>query len=97
MSQKALDRLITKLTKENLWIYVVKLLMERPMYGYEIAREIRERFNINITNVGVYVVLYKMERDGLVETFMSGESKMYRLRPETVELWLRLGTSYRRF
>ncbi|GAB6944716.1 PadR family transcriptional regulator [Vulcanisaeta sp. JCM 14467] len=89
MSQKALDRLITKLTKENLWIYVVKLLMERPMYGYEIAREIRERFNINITNVGVYVVLYKMERDGLVETFMSGESKMYRLRPETVELWLR--------
>ena len=89
MSQKALDRLITKLTKENLWIYVVKLLMERPMYGYEIAREIRERFNINITNVGVYVVLYKMERDGLVETFMSGGSKMYRLRPGTVELWLR--------
>ena len=89
MNQRALDRLVAKLTKENLWIYVVRLLMERPMYGYEIAREIRERFNINITNVGVYVVLYKMERDGLVETFMSGDSKMYRLRPETVELWLR--------
>ncbi|WP_243666438.1 PadR family transcriptional regulator [Vulcanisaeta sp. JCM 16159] len=79
MSQKALNRLMAKLTKENLWIYVVKLLMERPMYGYEIAREVRERFNINITNVGVYVVLYKMERDGLVETFMSDGSKMYRL------------------
>ncbi|GAB6946496.1 PadR family transcriptional regulator [Vulcanisaeta sp. JCM 16161] len=89
MSEKALNRLMTKLTKENLWIYVVKLLMERPMYGYEIAKEIRERFNINITNVGVYVVLYKMERDGLVETFVSNGSKMYRLRPETVGLWLR--------
>ncbi|WP_243668274.1 PadR family transcriptional regulator [Vulcanisaeta sp. JCM 16161] len=77
MSEKALNRLMTKLTKENLWIYVVKLLMERPMYGYEIAKEIRERFNINITNVGVYVVLYKMERDGLVETFVSNGSKMY--------------------
>ena len=88
MSQKALGRLMTKLTKENLWIYVVKLLMERPMYGYEIAKEIRERFNIDITNVGVYVVLYKMERDGLVETFMSDGSKMYRLKPETVRLWL---------
>ncbi len=52
MSQKALNRLMIKLTKENLWIYIVKLLMERPMYGYEIAKEIRERFNINITNVG---------------------------------------------
>ncbi|BDR91149.1 PadR family transcriptional regulator [Vulcanisaeta souniana] len=89
MSQRALGRLMTKLTKENLWIYVVKLLMERPMYGYEIAKEIKERFNIDITNVGVYVVLYKMERDGLVETFMSDGSKMYKLRPETVELWLR--------
>lgn len=89
MSQRALDRLMAKLTKENLWIYIVRLLMERPMYGYEIAREIRERFGINVTNVGVYVVLYKMERDGLVETFMSDDSKMYRLRPETVKLWLR--------
>ncbi|MGC8542785.1 MAG: PadR family transcriptional regulator [Vulcanisaeta sp.] len=89
MSQKALDRLVSKLTKENLWIYIVKLLMERPMYGYEIAREVRERFRINVTNVGVYVVLYKMERDGLIETFMSGESKMYRLRPGVLDLWLK--------
>ncbi|ADN51211.1 PadR family transcriptional regulator [Vulcanisaeta distributa] len=89
MSQKALNRLMIKLTKENLWIYIVKLLMERPMYGYEIAKEIRERFNIDITNVGVYVVLYKMERDGLLETFISNGSKMYRLRPDTIELWLR--------
>ncbi|MFP3296615.1 MAG: PadR family transcriptional regulator [Vulcanisaeta sp.] len=87
--KKALVRLMTKLTKENLWIYVVRLLMDRPMYGYEIAREVKTRFNIDITNVGVYVVLYKMEKDGLVETFMSGDSKMYRLRPETVELWLK--------
>ncbi|MCG2869630.1 MAG: PadR family transcriptional regulator [Vulcanisaeta sp.] len=89
VSQKALARLVSKLTKENLWIYVVRLLMERPMYGYEIAKEVRARFNIDITNVGVYMVLYKMERDGLIETFTSGGSKMYRLRPETVELWLK--------
>ncbi|MFB6471140.1 MAG: PadR family transcriptional regulator [Vulcanisaeta sp. AZ3] len=89
MNQKALNRLMSKLTKENLWIYIVRLLMEKPMYGYEIAKEIKSRFNINITNVGVYVVLYKMERDGLVETFIDNESKMYRLKPETMDLWLK--------
>ncbi len=34
-------------------------------------------------------MLYKMERDGLLETFISNGSKMYRLRPDTIELWLR--------
>ncbi|WP_069808249.1 PadR family transcriptional regulator [Vulcanisaeta thermophila] len=87
--ERALDRLVSKLTRENLWIYIVRLLQERPMYGYEIAKEVRERFHVRVTNVGVYVVLYKMERDGLIESFESGGSKMYRLAPGALDLWLR--------
>jgi len=80
---------MVKLTKENLWIYVVKLLMEKPMYGYEVARAVRDRFGISMSNVGVYVVLYKMERDGLIESYMDGDSRVYRLREGSVDLWLK--------
>ena len=65
---KAYKRLIKKLTKENLWIYVLRLLQERPMYGYEIRQKIQENFDFSPARVSCYVVLYKMEREGLVDT-----------------------------
>ncbi|MGQ9478807.1 MAG: PadR family transcriptional regulator [Thermoproteota archaeon] len=67
----AYERLVDKLTKENLWLYILTLLKERPMYGYEIASMLRTQFNIPIATITAYVVLYKMEREGLVER--SGE------------------------
>ncbi|MGQ4833201.1 MAG: PadR family transcriptional regulator [Candidatus Asgardarchaeia archaeon] len=60
------ERLKEKLTKENLWIYVLRLLQERPMYGYEIRREIKERFNFTPAAVTSYVVLYKLKKEELV-------------------------------
>ena len=40
MNKVAYERLFNKLTKENLWMYVIRLLSEKPMYGKEIAEEI---------------------------------------------------------
>jgi len=65
---KAYKRLIKKLTKENLWIYILRLLQERPMYGYEIRQKIDDTFSFSPARVSCYVVLYKMERDELVTT-----------------------------
>lgn len=64
---KAFQRLKKKLTKENLWLYVLRLLQEKPRYGYEIKSEIKNRFNFSPATVTGYVILYKMEKDGLVE------------------------------
>ncbi len=62
----AYQRLVEKLTKENLWLYILKLLKEKPMYGKEIAKEINRRFHFSPATITVYVVLYKMEREGLI-------------------------------
>ena len=62
----AYDRLVRKLTKENLWIYILRLLQEKDMYAYEIKKILKERFAVNPATVTVYVVLYGMEREHLI-------------------------------
>lgn len=76
---KALIRFINKITKENLWIYVVNTLLQGPKTGYEIVKEIRDRYMINVTTVAVYVVLYKMERDGLLVSYDDNGKRRYRV------------------
>lgn len=63
----ALARLKRKLTTENLWMYILSLLKERPMYAYELNKLLRERFNLSPSTVTVYLVLYRMVREGLIE------------------------------
>lgn len=62
----AYERLVRKLTKENLWIYILSLLNEGPQYGYEIRNEIYKRFNFKPGEVTSYVVLYKLRKDGYI-------------------------------
>jgi DNA-binding PadR family transcriptional regulator len=62
----ALRRLEQKLTKENLWIYILHLLRGGPLYAYEIRGKIRAAFGFEPATITVYVVLYKMEGEGLV-------------------------------
>ena len=59
-------RLVLKLTKENIWIYVLRLLKEKSMYAYEIKKALKVRFNVDPAVVTVYVTLYRMEGEGLI-------------------------------
>ena len=69
--EPAFQRLRIKLTSETLWIYILRLLQDKPMYGYEIRNHIKERFNFEPATITAYVVLYKMRREGLVEMRVS--------------------------
>jgi len=62
----AYDRLVLKLTKENLWLYILKMLGEKSMYAYEIKKALKERFGITPATVTVYVVLHKMRMENLI-------------------------------
>jgi PadR family transcriptional regulator PadR len=62
----ALERLKEKLTKENLWLYILTLLKGGPLYAYEIRSKIIHSFGFEPAMITIYVVLYKMEREGLV-------------------------------
>ncbi|NHI91425.1 MAG: PadR family transcriptional regulator [Candidatus Lokiarchaeota archaeon] len=64
---KAINRLIDKITKANLWLYILRLLIEKPRYGYEIKNKIKDRYGFSPAIVSSYVILYKMKKDKLVE------------------------------
>jgi PadR family transcriptional regulator PadR len=81
---RALKRLKDKLTKENLWLYIVKELAEEPMYAYKVKVVLREKYNINVATVTVYTVLYRMEREGLI-TKVKGDNTMYRVTERGLE------------
>ncbi|WP_456368959.1 PadR family transcriptional regulator [Thermococcus sp.] len=87
-----LERLRNKVTKEVLWLYILRLLRERPMYAYELKEKIKEAFNFEPATVSSYVVLYKLEKDGYVsaewQETTSGKParKYYKLTPKGEEL-----------
>ena len=64
---KAYQRLVKNLTIDLLWIWVLKLLREKPKYAYQLKKEIQERFNFSPATVTNYTILYLLEREGLVE------------------------------
>lgn len=78
MEPRAFKRFVDKLTKENLWIYIVKTLMDGgEKTGYEIVKSIKS-LGISTSTVNVYMVLYKMERDGLIKSDERSDGKYYK-------------------
>ncbi|MDV3103099.1 PadR family transcriptional regulator [Thermococcus waiotapuensis] len=87
-----MERLKVKITKEVLWLYVLSLLKERPMYAYELKQRIKESFGFEPATVSSYVVLYKLEKEGYVTSEWQESDvgkplrKYYRLTPKGEKL-----------
>ena len=78
----AYERLVRKLTKENLWIWILTMLSERSMYAYEIKKALKERFGITPATVTVYVILHKMRMENLIRvgkavSFLGRPNRIY--------------------
>ncbi|MEA1925169.1 MAG: PadR family transcriptional regulator [Candidatus Altiarchaeota archaeon] len=96
IGDKPLRRLKKKTTTENLWIYILRLLKEKPMYAYELNKNIQERFDFKIGTVSAYVILYKLLNEGYVDTEWREEErqrKYYTITEKGVKL-LDEGISY---
>lgn len=61
-----LERLKKKLTTQVLWIYILSLLSEKPMYAYELKEEIEKNFSFAPARITSYIVLYNLEMGGYV-------------------------------
>ena len=59
-------RLVKKLTTENLWLYILRLLKDEPLYGYEVREKIYREFGFSPGLVTCYVVLHRLEKEGLI-------------------------------
>ncbi|MBS7655411.1 helix-turn-helix transcriptional regulator [Candidatus Bathyarchaeota archaeon] len=62
----AYERLIKKITVENLWLYILSLLKDKPKYGYEIRKLIQERYGFKPGTVTAYIVLYRLVKEGYI-------------------------------
>jgi PadR family transcriptional regulator PadR len=62
----AYERLVRKLTKENLWLYILKMLMEKPDYPLGLKKRFGEKFGFEPAGITFYTVLYRLRGEGLV-------------------------------
>lgn len=74
-----LNRLKKKTSKEILWIYILRLLIERDMYAYELKSQLKERFGIEPALITPYVVLYRLENEEYVTPRWDKNKKYYKI------------------
>jgi len=93
---KPLIRLYRKTTTENLWIYILRLLKDKPMYAYELNKNIKDKFGFEIGTVSAYVILYKLEKEGYVLTEWRQEERQrkYYIITDKGEKILKQGITY---
>lgn len=76
---KPFERLQNLNTKECLWVYILRILKDRPMHAYLIRSEIEKRFGFMPGTMTAYKVLYLLSRSGLVDKTKEGRRKVYKI------------------
>jgi PadR family transcriptional regulator PadR len=74
-----IERLYRSNTKENLWIYILSLLKERKIYGWEIPALIKQEFSFKPGRITPYRVLYRLEDQGLVKSKLEDRRRVYQI------------------
>ncbi len=74
-----IERLQKSNTVENLWLYILSLLKERELYGWEIPRLISKNFNFKPGLITPYRVLYRLEKQGFVKSKMKERRRIYQI------------------
>lgn len=76
---KPVARLMQALTISNLWLSILSLAQKQNVYAYSLPKEIEERFSFKPSRLMVYLVLYKLEAEGLLSSNEQGQRKYYRI------------------
>ncbi len=71
------QRLKDKVQRENLWFFILLLLLTKSRYGYELRRLVKDDFGFLSGNVTAYRVLYSLQSAGLVRSEMKDRRKYY--------------------
>lgn len=75
-----LKRLKHTLTKENLWLYIFAVLKRKgKVYAYGLGDELEREFGWRHGLITSYVVLYKLESEGLISSEYEARRKYYKI------------------
>lgn len=66
-------------TVDNLWIYILFLAKEGPIYAYKAKRDIEKNFGFKTGTVSIYRVLYRLEINGFVRSGRVSRRRIYKI------------------
>lgn len=66
-------------TKDNLWVYILLLLREKEVYGWELPQMIEKEYGFKPGKITPYRVLYRLEADGFVESKADQRRRVYKI------------------
>jgi DNA-binding PadR family transcriptional regulator len=73
-------RLRNLLTSGNLWLYLLSIMQkDGELYAYALDERIERDFGFRPNRIMVYVVLYRLEAEGLISSKFRERRKYYRL------------------
>jgi len=77
---KPIKRLKNVLTTGNIWLYVLSLMKrKKKVYAYGLQEEIEKEFYFRPSRIMMYVVLYRLEEEGLVKSEFEERRRYYSL------------------
>ena len=82
------NKFVDRMVKANREIFVLRVLENKPMCGYDVIKEIFVRCNVFLSQGTVYPILYSLEEEGTLRAeFSKGNmrSKLYFIAPERRE------------
>ncbi len=96
ISSKPIKRLKRLLTSGNLWLYILSISEAGEVYAYELDFEIEKRYKFKPNKIMNYVVLYKLENEGLIKSEFKERRKYYSITKKGKET-LKLAREYFKF
>jgi PadR family transcriptional regulator, regulatory protein PadR len=81
-------KFVDRILKANKEIFVLCVLANKPMCGYDVIKEIFFKCNVFLSQGNVYPILYSLEEEGVLRAeFAKGNmrSKLYSIAPEQRE------------
>lgn len=77
---KPMQRLRNALTFGNLWLYILSLAKNRKkIYAYNLPERLEKQFSFKPSRVMIYIVLYKLEAEGIISSEFEERRKYYHL------------------
>ncbi len=74
-----IKRLQKSNTIENLWVYILSLLRQREVYGWEIPGLVEKEFRFKPGKITPYRVLYRLEKEGFVKSKIKERRRVYKI------------------
>ena len=72
-----IKRLKRLLTSGNLWLYILSLANCQKVYAYEMDLLIEKEFLFKPDKITIYIVLYRLENEGLIRSKFEERRKYY--------------------